>query len=527
MRAKRTSPAARGNHANGPTSIVRANSNPTNGASVDYTATFSEAVAGVDSSDFALTTTGVSGASITGVTGLDAIWTVTVDTGSGDGTIRLDVVDDDSISAGPSDPLGEFGAGNGNFTAGEIYDVDHNAPPVVDLDGLPSESVPLAYTENDGAKLIAPDGVVTDIDSSDFNTGKLTASFGSSGLPEDQLSILTDGTVTVSSGIVSVDGLAIGAASGGDNGSDLVIDFTTADATPAAVSTLIKHIAYLNNSEEPSTTARSVSFTVDDGDGDNLTGSDTATINVEAINDPPANTVPGPQTTDEDTPLTITGLQVSDVDIGSSNSITVTLSVDHGTIHVDPTVPGGLESFQIVDNDASSVTLSGDPALVNLTLTAGIVYTPAGDYNGSDTLTIATGDGGNTGTGGVQTDSDEIAITVGAQNDAPELTGLGDTASYTENGAAVVLDTDGNASVSDADLVETVAGATLTLARQEGANSEDVFGGSGQLDLTHSNESGENVSLDGGGDLHRHLQPAGGRHTLDRVQWRRVRERRR
>ena len=24
-------------------------------------------------------------------------------------------------------------------------------PPVVDLDGLPSESVPLAYTENDGA----------------------------------------------------------------------------------------------------------------------------------------------------------------------------------------------------------------------------------------------------------------------------------------------------------------------------------------------------------------------------------------
>ena len=174
------------------------------------------------------------------------------------------------ISAGPSDPLRGFGAGNGDFTAGEIYDVDHNAPPVVDLDGLPSESVPLAYTENDGAKLIAPDGVVTNIDLSDFNTGKLTASFGSSGLPEDQLSILTDGTVTVSSGIVSVDGLAIGAASGGDNGSDLVIDFTTADATPAAVSTLIKHIAYLNNSEEPSTTARSVSFTVDDGDGDTL-----------------------------------------------------------------------------------------------------------------------------------------------------------------------------------------------------------------------------------------------------------------
>ena len=42
---------------------------------------------------------------------------------------------------------------------------------------------------------------------------------------------------------------------------------------------------------------------------------------------------------------------MSDPDIGSSNSVTVTLSVDHGTIHVDPTVPGGLESFQITDND--------------------------------------------------------------------------------------------------------------------------------------------------------------------------------
>ena len=208
----------------------------------------------------------MSGASITGVTGLDAIWTVTVDTGSGDGTIRLDAVDDDLISAGPSDPLGGFGAGNGNFTAGEIYDVDHNAPPVVDLDGLPSESVPLAYTENDGAKLIAPYGVVTDIDLSDFNTGKLTASFGSSGFPEDQLSILTDGTVTVSSGIVSVGGLAIGAASGADNAlRSPGLRLRYGRRGPATVSPLIKRIAYLNNSEEPSTAVRSVSFTVDDG----------------------------------------------------------------------------------------------------------------------------------------------------------------------------------------------------------------------------------------------------------------------
>ena len=241
------------------TSIVRANSNPTNSASVDYTVTFSEAVTGVNFGDFALTTTGVSGASITGVTGLDAIWTASVNTGSGDGTIRLDVVDDDSISAGPSDPLGGFGAGNGNFTAGEIYDVDHNAPPVVDLIGLPSGSVTLGYTENDPATVIAPAGIVTDFDSSNFNGGSLTVSFGSSGFAEDQLSILTDANILLNGSTVQYDAdgaggngpVDVGTVSGGADGGPLVINFTTANATPAAVTALIAHIAYLTTRRIP------------------------------------------------------------------------------------------------------------------------------------------------------------------------------------------------------------------------------------------------------------------------------------
>src|SRR5438067_1718228 len=81
------------------------------------------------------------------------------------------------------------------------------------------------------------------------------------GAAEDQLSILTDGTVTVSSGTVSVGGLAIGTVvSGGANGTDLVVSFNTTDATPGTVSTLIEHIGYANNSANPSTAARSVTF---------------------------------------------------------------------------------------------------------------------------------------------------------------------------------------------------------------------------------------------------------------------------
>jgi hypothetical protein len=110
-------------------SIVRANTNPTNLASVDFTVTFSESVTGVDISDFALTTTGVAGASVTGVSGAGATYTVSVGTGSGDGTIRLDVVDDDSILDAASNSL------NGGFTGGEIYNVDKNdAPSSLSLD---------------------------------------------------------------------------------------------------------------------------------------------------------------------------------------------------------------------------------------------------------------------------------------------------------------------------------------------------------------------------------------------------------
>ena len=103
-------------------SIVRASANPSAGPSVSYTVTFTRAVTGVDAADFALTTTGVTGASITGVSGSGTTYTVTVGTGTGQGTIRLDVVDNDTITDG-SAPLGGTGAGNGNFTSGEVYTI--------------------------------------------------------------------------------------------------------------------------------------------------------------------------------------------------------------------------------------------------------------------------------------------------------------------------------------------------------------------------------------------------------------------
>ena len=79
--------------------------------------------------DFSLTTTGVIGASITDVSGSDSGYTVTVGTGSGNGTIRLNVVDDDTIVDDRNMPLGGAGTGNGSFTSGQTYTISKMLVP--------------------------------------------------------------------------------------------------------------------------------------------------------------------------------------------------------------------------------------------------------------------------------------------------------------------------------------------------------------------------------------------------------------
>jgi CSLREA domain-containing protein len=90
---------------------------PTTLTSVQFTVTFSESVTGVDTSDFSLTETGVTGGSVTGVSGSGAIRTVTVNTGSGNGTIRLNVLDDNTILDAANNPL------NGAFSSGQTYTI--------------------------------------------------------------------------------------------------------------------------------------------------------------------------------------------------------------------------------------------------------------------------------------------------------------------------------------------------------------------------------------------------------------------
>ena len=106
-------------------SILRTDADHTYATSVDFTVSFSEPVTGVDSGDFLLTSGGdVSGASITDVNGEDDVYTVSVATGTGSGTLRLDLSDNDSIQDAGSKPLGGVGEHNGDYTAGESYTLE-------------------------------------------------------------------------------------------------------------------------------------------------------------------------------------------------------------------------------------------------------------------------------------------------------------------------------------------------------------------------------------------------------------------
>jgi hypothetical protein len=118
-------------------SIVRQDANPTSSSLVHFLVTFTEGVSGVGPSDFALSVSGLTGASVQSTTALGpmAVWTVAVDTGSGDGAIKLNLVDDGTIVNGAGAALG--GIGQQHYDAGEEYSIDRTPPSATIIEVSP------------------------------------------------------------------------------------------------------------------------------------------------------------------------------------------------------------------------------------------------------------------------------------------------------------------------------------------------------------------------------------------------------
>ena len=135
--------------------------------------------------------------------------------------------------------------------------------------------------------------------------------------------------------------------------------------------------------------------TVNDGHGG--TAATPVTVTITGTDDAPQiSGAPTLVSTDEDTPTTIRGLSVSDVDGGSSVEA-ITLSVNHGTINFD-------------GQSGTSMTISDTIANLNTALANGVTYTPGSNYSGADDLHLSLNDNSPNGT--ALTATKDIAITV-------------------------------------------------------------------------------------------------------------------
>ncbi|HET9208265.1 MAG TPA: cadherin-like domain-containing protein, partial [Burkholderiaceae bacterium] len=172
-------------------------------------------------------------------------------------------------------------------------------------------------------------------------------------------------------------------------------------------------------------------------------------VSVTNANETPVNTVPGAQSVAEDGSLAIGSASVADVD---GNLSTVRLTVLQGNVSVS--LAGGA-SISAGANNSATLTLSGTATQINAAL-ATLAYAPGANYNGGDTLSMLSTDALG------RADTDTVAITVTAVNDAPVLTSVGLTVG---EGQTVTL-APANIGISDVDSV----GFTYTVSGLSGGS---------------------------------------------------------
>ncbi|HEX4954029.1 MAG TPA: cadherin domain-containing protein, partial [Thermoanaerobaculia bacterium] len=194
------------------------------------------------------------------------------------------------------------------------------------------------------------------------------------------------------------------------------------------------------------------------------------TVNVNNVNDAPANVVPGPQTVAEDTALAIAGVSVTDVD---GNLSTTQLTVGNGTVTVS--LAGGA-TISAGANGTGTLTLAGTQAQINAAL-ATISYQGNLNFTGADTLTVTSTDSN------AVVDTDTVALTVTSVNDAPANVVPGPQTVAEDTALSIagvsVTDVDGNLATTQL----TVGNGTVTVSLAGGATISAGANGTGTLTL--------------------------------------------
>ncbi len=310
-----------------------------------------------------------------------------------------------------------------------------NDAPVVDFGSI-------TYTENGAPIAIVNNFSITDVDSTELTSAKITLT----GIQAEDL-IASQYYKAGTDGTTGTTDLGISYKLSNDANGNIVIDLT-GKASIASYETLIKSITYADSSNNPSTTPRGVTIAVTDVDANgtnNQTVVHDSKVNVIAVNDAPiVDNATGKG--NEDTPIAVK-LTGADVDG----------TIDHFNL-VNPPANGTFYS-----DAAGTQPLTN---LTNITATnngATIYFKPDANWNGSTPFTYTAVDN----QGLTSTTPANGTITVTPVNDAP-VVNFG-SITYTENGAPIALVKD--FSIADVDSTQ-LSSAKITLT---GIQAEDLI----------------------------------------------------
>jgi Ca2+-binding RTX toxin-like protein len=392
------------------------------------------------------------------------------------GKFQLDDSDTTSFT------LADINAGKVKF----IHDDSDNAPSynITVTDGVnssPAQAATIAYTlVSDPATLadlvstvtfqesavrspVILDGAVTlnDIDSPDFNGGRLAVAYSSGGGMEDQL-VLTSDKISLTGREITVGGKLIGAIDAfkdGSNGKELVVNFTSSDATLAAVQAVIESLSYRNLSGKPAT-SRTIALTLDDGDG-GISNPVTVAVQINLENDLPSLTIPTVPTLQEDTLFSFSSpITVADPD---SDLVRLNLTATQGSLSLSRTT--GLSFISGAGSNETSFSFAGSLTDLNAAL-ASLTFKPDANYHGSASIQITADDLEDDDS--TTADTQTLTLDIAAVNDLP-VNQVPSAQTVDEDTDLVFSATSGNAiRFSDLDLEEGTGQARVTLSVTRG-----------------------------------------------------------
>lgn len=307
-------------------------------------------------------------------------------------------------------------------------------------------------------------------------------------LSDSDSTTLASATVSISGNFISAqdvlafvnDGSTMGNITSSYSAGTGVLTLTSAggSATLAQWQAALRSVTYSNGSDLPNTSTRTISFAVNDGSSDSNTA--TRAVSVTSVNESPVITTPASLAVTEDVASALTGVSFSDVDAGSS-VVTATFSVGSGTLA--GTSGAGVT---VSGSGTGALTLTGTVANINAFIAAGnLAFTTAANATSNVTLTVGINDGGNTGSGGAQTDSETVTLQVAAVNDAPVISAP----------ASINVDEDVSTALTGISFADVDAGGSaVTVSLSVASGTLSAISGAG---VTVSGSGGNSLTLSG------------------------------